>query len=501
MSSSSVTRWRALGATGGTAPPSSPRTGRSASPGAGDGDEPEGHVGRDEIVAFLQDYADLDVAPVREGVAVTSVDRGSTARFRLRTDDGDLDADSVVLCTGAYPRPHVPAAAAELARTTPVLDATAYRDPSDLPEGRILVVGSGQTGVQLAEELHQAGRDVVLACGRAPWVPRRIDGVDIVTWLERAGYFDQPLSALPSPQMRLLANVQATGAGGGHDLHYRVLQERGVTLTGHLLGVIDGTVSFADDLAASVAFGDARLADARRVLHERLGADAPDLPEPAPFVAEPLLKMPVSAIDAVLVTTGFRPDHARWVHFPVFDPYGFPVTADDLTTGFPASSSAGCTSCATAARPWCGAWAMTLVSSPTRSPATRRLPDGWTRLAWLRAIGCTGGMRRRVASAVRIVALIVLAGCSDGDDSADDEPSATETTTLATTAQPSLASQVEDAFSMSYGWPNQPKWQHIKKFSDDNAPRVTVVTDLADAPASQTEAQGYCEAVVSVSGR
>jgi putative flavoprotein involved in K+ transport len=239
------------------------------------------------------------------------------------------------VCTGAYQRPHLPEVASSFPAGVLVADSTTYRRPGDLPDGRVLLVGSGQTGVQLAEELHLAGREVVLACGRAPWTPRRLDGLDIVTWLQRVDFFDQPLSALPSPAARLVANVQATGARGGHDLHYRVLQRMGVTLTGRLTGVSGGRVTFADDLADSVAFGDARLADVRRLLQDRLGDAAPDLPEPGRFVADAPLQVDLADVGAVLFTTGFRPDYVRWVRFPVFDQDGFPVTGDDLATAVP----------------------------------------------------------------------------------------------------------------------------------------------------------------------
>jgi putative flavoprotein involved in K+ transport len=299
------------------------------------GDEPEGHVGREAIVAFLQDYADHNAGPVREGVRVDVLEPGARTRFRLRTSDGDVDADTVVVCTGAFQRPHLPSVASAIPRGPAVLDATAYRRPTDLPDGRVLLVGSGQTGVQIAEELHRAGRDVVLACGRAPWVPRRLDGRDIVTWLEEAGFFDHPRSVLTRPADRLGANPQTTGARGGHDLHYRVLQHMGVTLTGRLVGVSDDRALFADDLAESVAFGDARLADLRLMLRMQLGADAPDVPEPEPFVADPPAEIDIMGLGAVVFTTGFRPDYTGWVRFPVFDEYGFPVTDDDLTTGVP----------------------------------------------------------------------------------------------------------------------------------------------------------------------
>jgi putative flavoprotein involved in K+ transport len=175
----------------------------------------------------------------------------------------------------------------------------------------------------------------VLSCGRAPWAPRRLNGVDIVTWLERTGFFDQPLSALPSSAARLAANVQATGAGGGHDLHCRVLQRIGVTLAGRLADVSGDRVTFADDLRDSVAFGDARLADVARLLRQTLGDAAPDVPVPEPFTDNGPTELDIAAFRAVIFTTGFRPDYARWVRFPIFDRDGFPITDGDLRTTVP----------------------------------------------------------------------------------------------------------------------------------------------------------------------
>jgi putative flavoprotein involved in K+ transport len=303
--------------------------------GAYDGDDPEGHVHRDEIVEYLQDYAEHHAGPVQEGTTVWAVEPGRLSRFRLRTSDGDMAADTVVVCTGAFQQPRLPSAAADFPADVETLASTSYRRPEDLPDGRVLVVGSGQTGVQLCEELHLAGRDVVLACGRAPWMPRRADGLDLVTWLRRTTFFDTPLTALPSPAARLLANFQLTGAQGGHDLHYRVLQRLGVTLAGRLVAITDGRARFADDLAESVAFGDDRFGELRALLREHLGEEGPDLPDPEPFVADPPLEVDLSGFGAVIFTAGFRPDYTRWISFPVFDAWGFPVTEDDLRTAVP----------------------------------------------------------------------------------------------------------------------------------------------------------------------
>src|SRR5262249_20759600 len=151
------------------------------------------------------------------GVRVDRLAVGRSGRLHLETSDGPLEADDVVVCTGAYQRPHRPSTVDDVPRDLLVLDATRYDRPDDLPDGEVLVIGSGQTGVQLAEELYRSGRGVTLACGRAAWVPRRLGGVDIITWLTRCGFYDQPVSGLASPAERLVANLQTTGAGGGRD--------------------------------------------------------------------------------------------------------------------------------------------------------------------------------------------------------------------------------------------------------------------------------------------
>jgi putative flavoprotein involved in K+ transport len=288
------------------------------------GDDPEGHVPVADIVGYLEDYAAGHAGEVRTDCPVSGL-AWDAEGWELATPDGPMRARSVVVCSGAYQQPQSPPgfAGADL----PCLDATTYRNPGQVPEGRVLVVGSGQSGIQIAEELHQAGREVVVSCGRAPWAPRRIGDLDIVTWLARTPFFDMTLADLPSPVARLGGNVQSTGAAGGHDLNHRVLQSMGVRLAGRVASVDDGRVRFADDLAESVAFGDARFGDLRRMLLELpgLSESTPELALPPPFEADPLPELSVADLSAVVVTTGFRPDYG-WVHASVFDQLGFPVT-------------------------------------------------------------------------------------------------------------------------------------------------------------------------------
>jgi putative flavoprotein involved in K+ transport len=281
-------------------------------------------------VAFFERYATNADVPVRTGTEVTAV-RVVDHGFELDTSDGSVRTRVLAAATGAFQRPLRPEGLAGLPADVDVLDAKGYTSPEALPDGGVLIVGSGQTGVQLAEEVHGSGRDVVLACGRAPWMSRRIGDHDLVWWLLNSGYLDVMASELP-PAMRLLSNPLTTGHGGGHDLHYRTLQRAGVTLTGRFARVDGAQVLFDDDLAACVAFGDARREDLAawfmRWAREQ-GHDVVDLEAPEPFVCDPPTSLPVSRFSSVIVTGGFRPDYRSWMPWAdAFDPLGFPLQTD-----------------------------------------------------------------------------------------------------------------------------------------------------------------------------
>ena len=294
-----------------------------------DGEDPDGFMPRDDIIAYLERYAAASGAPVREGVEVTALRRTREGDFALETSEGELRAGTVVLSTGAYQRPHRPSAAAGLPPELLQIDVRDYRNPGELPAGRLLVVGSGQSGCQIAEELHQAGRDVILACGRAGWLPRRIGDHDVVWWLHNAGDLDDKVESLPDPSARLSANVQASGHEGGHDLHYRTLQAMGVTLAGRLAGVEDGHVRLAPDLGDSVAWGDNRHAQVMggfRKLAAKRDMPWTDLPAPEPVDTRTPERVPIAELGAVIFAGGFRPDYGSWVELPgAFDELGFPV--------------------------------------------------------------------------------------------------------------------------------------------------------------------------------
>jgi putative flavoprotein involved in K+ transport len=304
-----------------------------------DRDDPDGFMPRDEIVAYMERYAAGFEAPVREGVDVTSLREGPDGRLLLDTSEGQIEASNVVLSTGAYQRPHRPTGAASLPHHLLQIDVEEYRNSDELPAGAVLVVGSGQSGCQIAEEVHLAGRDVFLACGRAGWAPRRINGHDLAWWLHVSGSLDDRVEDLPEPDARLWGNVQASGHDGGHDLHYRTLHAMGVTLLGHFLGADGHDALFAPDLQATVAWGDERHQKIMGDFRDHAAAAGlpwEDLDPPEPLDADPVERLPLSELGAVVFTTGFRPDYESWVDFPeAFDHQGFPLHRDGASTAVP----------------------------------------------------------------------------------------------------------------------------------------------------------------------
>jgi putative flavoprotein involved in K+ transport len=307
-------------------------------PGGGyEGPEPDGYMPRDDIVAHLERYASGFTAPVREGVEVVSVGSNGDG-FVLETSQADLRAGAVVVATGAYQHPNRPTAAAGLPADLLQIDVDDYRNERALPSGRVLVVGSGQSGCQIAEELHEAGREVFLSCGRASWVPRRIGERDMVWWAVESGFLDATVESLPEPGARLVATMLATGHGGGHDLNLRTLRAMGVTLAGRLVEATGRSARFAPDLGENLAWGDERhrmfMDLVRNVVAER-GLETPEFPEIPPFDDRAPAQLDLSDVGAVIFAGGFRPDYS-WLPWPeAFDSMGFPIHRQGASTVVP----------------------------------------------------------------------------------------------------------------------------------------------------------------------
>jgi putative flavoprotein involved in K+ transport len=306
------------------------------------GDDPDGFMGKDEVVANLEAYARSFGAQVREGVRATAVERDPAgAGFLVRTEAGAYAAEQVVVATGAFQRPLVPPCAADLPRAIAQVVPPAYRNPATLPPGAVLVVGSGESGCEIAEELRRAGRPVYLSVGRSWWIPRRYRGRDIAAWIRAVGWLDRTVDSLPPGVRAGLANPQLSGVDGGHDLTVHTLAREGVVLLGRLRGVRAGKVVLAPDLAANLAWGDEQALAFLRSIDDHVraqGLDAPAEDPPASLraadasapAAPEELDLAGAGIGVVVWATGYRPDLA-WVRLPVFDAVGYPVQRRGVT--------------------------------------------------------------------------------------------------------------------------------------------------------------------------
>jgi putative flavoprotein involved in K+ transport len=300
------------------------------------GPDPDAFLHKDQLVDLLAGYARSFDAPVLGGVTVRSVS-ATTAGLVVRTDQGRWSADEVVVATGHCATPVIPQVAAGLPRSVDQIPTTAYRNPGALAPGAVLVVGSGPSGQQIAAELADAGRRVVLAVGEHVRLPRRYRDRDLIWWGEATGQHDQT-----TDEVRDLAAARRAPSltlwGGGH-LDLGVLRNKGVALTGRLTGVGDGVASFdADGLGPTVATAEVRMHRyldridrfaVREGIDDAGGAERPAAAD-WHTAAVSTLDLRRGGVGAVVWATGFRPDFS-FVRLPVFDPSGEPVHHRGIT--------------------------------------------------------------------------------------------------------------------------------------------------------------------------
>jgi putative flavoprotein involved in K+ transport len=312
-----------------------------------DGDDPDGYMPRREITARVARLAEVSGAPVllETGVERLEPRPDGPPGFRLTTARGTLDAERVIVATGGFQIPKIPPVTEGLSPRVSRLHSQAYRSERALPPGAVLVVGSGQTGVQLAEELHEAGRRVFLSVGHCGRVPRRYRGHDVFHWLSSVrsrgpehGLGLPTVAQLPGPRARFACNPHLSGHGGGHDTNLRRFAAEGMTLVGRLEGFDGERARFAEDLGANLAFADAFFDSTVKVLFdtfiERSGEDAPPDDPEAPFeldvpeVTE--LDLAREGISSVIFASGYRFDFG-WIDLPILDELGVPRQTDGLT--------------------------------------------------------------------------------------------------------------------------------------------------------------------------
>jgi putative flavoprotein involved in K+ transport len=296
------------------------------------GNDPQGFMQKDAIVQYVQSYAASFNAPVQEGVEVTSVRRGRDANiFEVSTSVGEYTTDQVVIAAGGYHNPKLPKMAERLPETIVQLHSSEYRNPQLLPNGAVLVVGTGQSGCQIAEDLHLAGKQVHLCVGGAPRSPRRYRGKDVVDWLDQMGYYDLPIDEHPQKEkVRTNANHYLTGRDGGREIDLRRFALEGMQLHGRLHSIGGNTLSFCDNLKQNLDKADAVAESIKKSIDGFIEKNQIETPLELPYqpVWEPeeitlFLNYETAGIGSVIWCTGYQFDFS-WIKLPVFDGKGYP---------------------------------------------------------------------------------------------------------------------------------------------------------------------------------
>lgn len=298
------------------------RTGQTA--------DPDGFMSKDDLIHLLEDYSAAIGAPILEGVSVTSL-QGERGGFALDTSAGPFTARNVVVATGQCGIPSVPAFSSEIDPRIDQIHASRYKNPEQMAAGRVLVVGSGASGVQIAAELALSGHNVTLSVGSHARAVRRYRGRDIWWWLDRTGSLHQTAAEVRDlRQARRAPSLGLTGARGGVDIDLGSLQRMGVRLAGRFASAIDGQALFADNAARDAADADDRLtrllskfdrwATEAGIDHE---LDSPSRPLPVRIErpVEGPVDLVAEGVGTVVWSTGYRPSYP-WMRVPVLDQNG-----------------------------------------------------------------------------------------------------------------------------------------------------------------------------------
>ncbi len=280
------------------------------------GPEPDAFMLRDQLAAEFHAYARLIRAPVEEGVEVSAVRKAEDGRYRLNTSSGEIESRAVVAATGAYQRRH--RAPNDLDPSILQIDTDQYRNPEALEPGGVLVIGTGQSGCQVAEDTLEAGRPTWLATGSCGWIPRRMRGKDNVYWREQMGMFDDTVEELGAA-LRLACPPIQTGVDGGREINLTTMRQAGATLTGRFAGA-DGTkVYLKDDLQENATGSDKAAVGLTSRLNDFIEKNGIDAPEDPPlelakdFSGAPTeLDLAALNITNVIWATGFRLDYS-WI--------------------------------------------------------------------------------------------------------------------------------------------------------------------------------------------
>ncbi len=303
------------------------------------GDDPHGFMVRDEIIEYLKGFEEKLKAPVLENTAVVGVEALSPLGYIVNTDRGQFTADQLIVAAGGYHEPIIPRMAERLPTTLFQIHSEQYKNPDQLPEGNVLVVGSGQSGAQIAEDIHLAKRKVFLATGDAPRCARFYRGRDVVDWLADMKYYDMPVDKHPLREgVRDNTNHYVTGRDVGRDIDLRKFAEEGMDLLG-LMTDFDGVnLKFKPDLSENLSRADDVFNNINRRIDQYIkDNNIKDVPEASHYEASwqpeaerETLNLKASGITSIVWCIGFRPDFS-WLNVPIFNGKAYPQHTRGVT--------------------------------------------------------------------------------------------------------------------------------------------------------------------------
>lgn len=302
-----------------------------------EGNEPDGFLTRDEVVGYLEEYAEMFDPPLRLGVEVRSV-KTDNEGYLVETDSGVYRAPNVVVAAGTFQQPNIPDISREAPEHITQFHTSQYTSPGDLPAGPVLVVGSAQSGCQIAKELNESDREVYLATSGVGRVPRSYRGKDGMWWAEQFGLLDQTPDDLEDPGERFGPNPMVSGRDGGETLNLHQFARDGIHLLGHLESFDGGRAIFAADLKENLAVGDAMDDQLRQGADQFVEASGMDLPEDDiqtlrdGYDVDAADELDLHDIAVILWATGYRWGFG-WIDLPIFDGWGYPIQ-DRGVTGY-----------------------------------------------------------------------------------------------------------------------------------------------------------------------
>ena len=294
------------------------------------GDQPNAFMDREQVVAYFETYIDRYNFPIRYGVEVFSVEPEQDG-FLVKTSQGDYRSENVVIAVGFYQQPRLPKFSKNCASEIHQIHSDHYRNSGMLPEGPTLVVGSAQSGSQIAEELNENGRVVYLSVSTTGRFPRRYRGLDAALWMEKMGYFERTVAELPSNQARFAASAHGTGKNGGHTINLHQFAKDGIRLIGRLQNIEGNCAQLAPDLHENLAKADQFEQEFVQEIDQYIQDNHLELPEETlanltdGFAQEQIRELDLKAagIRNIVWATGYSRDFS-WVKLPIFDSDGLP---------------------------------------------------------------------------------------------------------------------------------------------------------------------------------